>query len=66
MHYGKNDFAMDPDVWTIRPKKQYAGRKIGQRDELSVTDIRKINLMYKCGVGLVQLNTLEEEEEESG
>ncbi|OWA52627.1 putative Embryonic protein UVS.2 [Hypsibius exemplaris] len=48
LHYGMYDFAIDRTVWTIRPKEKYKDRKIGQRDGLSATDIRKINKMYNC------------------
>ncbi|OWA53446.1 putative Embryonic protein UVS.2 [Hypsibius exemplaris] len=48
LHYGMYDFAIDPTVWTIRPKEKYRGQEIGQRDGLSATDIRKINKMYNC------------------
>ncbi|OWA53845.1 putative Embryonic protein UVS.2 [Hypsibius exemplaris] len=48
LHYGMYDFAIDPTVWTIRPKEKYRDRVIGQRDGLSATDIRKINKVYNC------------------
>ncbi|OQV11617.1 putative Zinc metalloproteinase nas-38 [Hypsibius exemplaris] len=48
MHYGGYDFAIDPNVWTIRPKERYNQVYIGQRVGLSQIDIRKIIIMYNC------------------
>ncbi|OWA52621.1 putative Embryonic protein UVS.2 [Hypsibius exemplaris] len=48
LHYGMFDFAIDPTVWTIKPKEKYGDRKIGQREQLSAIDINKINKMYNC------------------
>ncbi|XP_055347982.1 high choriolytic enzyme 1-like [Paramacrobiotus metropolitanus] len=47
MHYGKNDFAIDADSWTIRPKSPWQNTTIGQRIGMSATDIREINALYK-------------------
>ncbi|XP_055344832.1 hatching enzyme 1.2-like isoform X2 [Paramacrobiotus metropolitanus] len=50
LHYGMYDFARKKDTWTIRPKDgpQYEenAAKMGQRKELSQTDIEKIQLAY--------------------
>ncbi|OWA55477.1 putative Zinc metalloproteinase nas-38 [Hypsibius exemplaris] len=48
MHYGEYDFAIDPNVWTIRPKEKYKKTYIGQRNGLSQIDIQKIIIMYNC------------------
>ncbi|GAU99328.1 hypothetical protein RvY_10349 [Ramazzottius varieornatus] len=46
MHYGKYDFAIDRNVWTIRGKEPYEDTPIGQRRGLSPIDIAKMNAMY--------------------
>jgi hypothetical protein len=46
MHYGMNDFAVNPDQYTIRPKAEFASFTIGQRDGISEIDVKKINLAY--------------------
>ncbi|GAV06255.1 hypothetical protein RvY_16274 [Ramazzottius varieornatus] len=46
MHYGKYAFAIDRNVWTIRPKAPNQSKPIGQRTGLSAVDITKINSMY--------------------
>ncbi|OWA54490.1 putative Acidic mammalian chitinase [Hypsibius exemplaris] len=48
LHYGMYDFAIEPHVWTIRPKDKYKDKVIGQRNGLSEIDIRKLNKMYPC------------------
>ena len=50
MHYAKNEYGIDKNSWTIRPKKEYENEasKMGQRDSLSKLDIQKINAVYKC------------------
>ncbi|OQV25481.1 putative Zinc metalloproteinase nas-14 [Hypsibius exemplaris] len=51
MHYGKTAFALSSNVWTIRPKAPWQNREIGQRIQLSPTDIAEINSMYPlCGI----------------
>ncbi|XP_055349103.1 hatching enzyme 1.2-like [Paramacrobiotus metropolitanus] len=47
MHYDQYAFAMDYDMWTIRPKPQYSHYEIGQRYYLTPTDIIEINSLYK-------------------
>ena len=48
LHYGTNDFAKDPNKWTIKPKSSYSIQKISQRVQLSDDDTRKSNKMYQC------------------
>jgi Astacin (Peptidase family M12A) len=56
LHYASNDFAKDPNVWTIKPKPPFEDKQIGQREWLSETDIKKINLMYKCPTATTTLS----------
>ncbi|XP_055338388.1 uncharacterized protein LOC129588249 [Paramacrobiotus metropolitanus] len=46
MHYGWNAFAVNRNYPTILPKQK--GKRIGQRDHLSDTDILRINKLYRC------------------
>ncbi|OWA50636.1 putative Zinc metalloproteinase nas-14 [Hypsibius exemplaris] len=48
MHAGMFENAIDKSIWTVRPKEKYRDKVIGQSIQLSGTDIRKINKMYKC------------------
>ncbi|XP_055349102.1 zinc metalloproteinase nas-4-like [Paramacrobiotus metropolitanus] len=46
MHYNMYAFAINPSIWTIRPKTQYQNYQIGQIEKLSDTDIQEINALY--------------------
>lgn len=46
MHYGPKYFAKNRKVYTIRARDPSI--HIGQRDELSEFDIRKLNILYNC------------------
>ena len=46
MHYGKYDFAINPKIWTIRPKAPNQDKPIGVTENLSAIDVTKINSMY--------------------
>ncbi|KAH3871454.1 meprin A subunit alpha-like [Dreissena polymorpha] len=46
MHYSAYAFAIDPHKMTIEPKRP--GVTIGQREALSATDIKEIQLLYDC------------------
>ncbi|XP_067936790.1 zinc metalloproteinase nas-15-like [Watersipora subatra] len=49
MHYGTDSFAQDPSKPTITTKiKLTNGVHIGQRDHLSVIDIKMIQKLYSC------------------
>ncbi|XP_055304841.1 dorsal-ventral patterning protein tolloid-like [Sitodiplosis mosellana] len=53
MHYRRNTYSKhlyDPKIATIQPKrsKNRKRHKIGQRDQLSESDIRQTNKLYKC------------------
>ncbi|OWA53442.1 hypothetical protein BV898_17870 [Hypsibius exemplaris] len=49
MHYAHNEFSKQPEVLpTILPKSAAA---IGNRYELSETDIKRINALYQCNSG---------------
>ena len=55
MHYSKIHFAKNrnkEDGETILPSKD-AQAHIGQREGLSVLDVKQAKLLYKCGNGLV-------------
>ncbi|OQV24165.1 putative Zinc metalloproteinase nas-39 [Hypsibius exemplaris] len=54
LHYGMFDSAIDPSVWTIRPKEKHKDKQIGQRLQLSPGDIRKINKLYNCTADLLR------------
>ncbi|XP_055344827.1 zinc metalloproteinase nas-4-like isoform X2 [Paramacrobiotus metropolitanus] len=50
LHYGKNDFAINADEWTIRPRENVSDSpgadQMGQREGLSKIDLEKIKLAY--------------------
>ncbi|XP_055349929.1 zinc metalloproteinase nas-15-like [Paramacrobiotus metropolitanus] len=48
MHFGQYDFALDPGVFTIRPRSNdtNATQAVGQRVSLSAVDVIKIKLAY--------------------
>ncbi|XP_011705858.1 PREDICTED: zinc metalloproteinase nas-4-like [Wasmannia auropunctata] len=48
MHYTLYAFAIDTTKKTIVPKKQVDENRIGNRENLSDSDIKKIQRMYKC------------------
>lgn len=51
MHYGKSTFAKEVSRVTILPKKDPRTElipEIGQREQLSVGDIRQTSKMYRC------------------
>lgn len=51
MHYGSTAFAINKNIKTIVPKLR--GVSIGQRDGLSLTDVRKLEIMFKCEIPTV-------------
>ncbi|XP_064641701.1 meprin A subunit beta-like [Lineus longissimus] len=50
MHYGSSTFSKDFRYKTLIQLKDFDKGYIGQRDHLSVTDIKEINDLYDCGV----------------
>ena len=51
MHYGKSTFAKEVDQVTILPKKDPRTElipEIGQREQLSMGDVRQTSKMYRC------------------
>ncbi|OQV24129.1 putative Astacin-like metalloendopeptidase [Hypsibius exemplaris] len=54
LHDGMFDWAIDPSVWTVRPKEKYKNKQIGQQLQLSPGDIRKINKFYNCSADLLR------------
>lgn len=51
MHYGKSTFAKEVSQVTILPKQDPDTKlipEIGQRDQLSLGDIRQTAKMYRC------------------
>ncbi|XP_055332143.1 astacin-like [Paramacrobiotus metropolitanus] len=46
MHYDRTAFAKNPNFPTIVPKRRSVA--IGQRQQMSPTDIQKINILYQC------------------
>jgi hypothetical protein len=54
MHYGRTDFAINPNIATITSKN---GASFGQRDRASDQDIVDLRLMYQCLSGPRALNS---------
>ncbi|XP_055377863.1 hatching enzyme 1.2-like [Condylostylus longicornis] len=48
LHYSSNAFAIDPSKPTIIPKDPQALKVMGQRENFSAADVKKIWKMYKC------------------
>jgi hypothetical protein len=50
MHYANNTFAKNDELPTIRTREKYLkqGSKIGQRQNLSKSDIIQTNNLYEC------------------
>lgn len=47
MHYGKNFFSKNSGMTIVTKLPQYQD-KIGQRKEMSHTDVYKLNRLYSC------------------
>ncbi|XP_041349045.1 zinc metalloproteinase nas-1-like [Gigantopelta aegis] len=58
MHYGKTFFAEDGISTTIETLDYAYQDMIGRTEELSFSDIKIVNSMYKCAEGCPNLNTL--------
>ncbi|XP_055355118.1 uncharacterized protein LOC129600577 [Paramacrobiotus metropolitanus] len=48
MHYGATDFAQNPNNPSIVPLANQLPRKMGQTNGLSVLDVAKLQVAYKC------------------
>ena len=50
MHYGRNAFAINPDLPTIESKPP--GKKFGMGEKLSPLDKKQLRLLYGCTSGM--------------